>query len=144
MDGNVMYGQSDMDYVLEHFPIFRSRTDLVAVRLEDVVYLRDLEEPVTLKVFMGTWNEDAQIHVPALFKAVREARNDRITVRVIAMDRLGNDRDGLVEKYDIAHSPTITIEHRGMEIGRYVVLDAPMENSLASGVVSILRDSLGR
>lgn len=138
MDGNVMYGQSGMDYVLENFPIFRSRTELVGVDPEAVAYLSRIREPVTLKIFMGTWCRDSQLHVPVLFKALQKAGNERITVRVIAMDRRKRDRDGLVERYDISYTPTFVVEFRGREIGR--VVETPIEDA-ASDIVVILRNN---
>jgi len=141
LDGLVMYGQSDMAWVLEHVTVFRTRTDLVSVPEETVTYLRDLAKPVTILVFMGTWCEDAQRHVPVLFRALREAANPRIVVRVIALDRSKRYRDGLVESYPVAFSPTFVLEHQGLELGR--VIETPQQDA-ASDIVAILRSTLPR
>jgi thiol-disulfide isomerase/thioredoxin len=141
LDGMVMYGQADMEWVLKHVTVFRTRTDLVSVPKETSDYLRDLKEPVTIQVFMGTWCEDAQMHVPVLFRALREAANPRITVRVIGMDYNMRDRDGLVARYQVAFSPTFVVEYQGREVGR--VIETPQQDA-ASDLVAILRSTLPR
>jgi hypothetical protein len=141
LDGLVMYGQSDMAWVLDHVTVFRTRTDLVRVPGEAVTYLHDLRQPVTILVFMGTWCEDAQRHVPVLFRALREASNPVITLRVIALDRNKRDRDGLVDRYQIAFSPTLVVEAQGRELGR--VIETPQQDA-ASDIVAILRSTLPR
>jgi thiol-disulfide isomerase/thioredoxin len=140
VDGNVMYGQSGMAFVLENFSIFRTRTELVTAPDEAVEYLRRLRDPIEIKIFMGTWCTDSQLHVPVLFKAVQEADNNRITVRVIAMDRRKQDLDGMVERYDVALSPTFVVEHDGIELGR--VIETPIVDA-ATDVVTIIRNNLG-
>jgi len=141
MDGNILYGQADMEYVLENIAVFRTRTDLIRPDPATVAYLRNLKTRITLKVFMGSWSVDAQIHVPELFKALLEANNDRITVRIIGLDRRKKDRDGLAEMYGIELTPTIVVEYKGREIGR--IIEVPSKDA-ASDVVSILQGTLGR
>ncbi len=141
IEAGIMYGQSGIDFVLENFPVFRTRTELVTASPEAVLYLRDLKEKVTIKIFLGTWCQDAQIHVPVLFKALQRADNDRITVRIIAMDQRKLDRDGLVDQYQVAYTPTFVVEHDGFEIGR--VVETPIDNA-AQDIVAILRNNLGR
>ena len=140
IDGGIMYGQSGMDFVLENFPVFRTRTELVSVSRDAVEFLRGLRERVTIKIFLGTWCEDAQIHVPILFKALQRADNDRITIQIIAMDQRKRDRDGLVELYQVAYTPTFVVEHKGIEIGR--VVETPIDDA-AQDIVTILRNNLG-
>lgn len=140
MDGNIMYGQSGMDYVIENIAIFRTRTELVGSEPDAVEYLKELRERITIKVFMGSWCVDAQLHVPVLFKALQEADNDRITVQVIGLDRRKKDLDGLTRIYGIDFTPTFVVEHKGREIGR--IIETPSIDA-ASDVVAILRGSLG-
>jgi hypothetical protein len=141
LDGNVMYGQSDMQWVLDNIAVFRTRTDLISPDREAVRYLRDLRKSIVIKVFMGSWNIASQIYVPELFKALLEAENRRIEVQVIGLDQRLMDRDGLVEKYDISVSPTFVVEYRGLELGR--IVEEPAGDP-ASDIVDILESSLGR
>jgi hypothetical protein len=141
IEAGIMYGQSGIDFVIENFTVFRTRTESAMVSPEAVGFLRDLREPVTIKVFLGTWCRDAELHVPVLFKALQRADNSRITVRVIAMDRRKQDRDGLVDQYQIGYTPTFVVEHDGLEIGR--VVETPIADA-AQDIVAILRNNLGR
>ncbi len=141
LDGNEMYGQSDMQWVLDNIAVFRSRTDLISSERDAVAYLRDLRKEVTILVFMGSWNVSSQIHVPALFATLQQVDNKRITVKVIGMNRRLQDRDGLAERYDITTLPTLVLEHKGIEVGR--IIETP-SRSIALDVITILNTSLGR
>jgi len=140
LDGNEMYGQADMEWVLENISIFGTRTDLIRPDRASVTFLHDLRESITVTVFMGSWDVNAQIHVPELFAALREAENRRITVRIIGLDRRLRDRDGLAMNYGITASPTFVIEHRGIEIGR--VIETPTRDA-ASDIMAIVQNALG-
>lgn len=139
-DGD-LHGVADMAYVVEHFPVFATRTELVSVPEETVSYLEELRRPIHLILFLGTWCHDAQVHVPHLFKALRRADNRRISMQVVGMDRRKEDRDGFCADYDIAYSPTLVVLHEGRELGR--VVEVPVED-MATDLVSILRSTLSR
>lgn len=140
LDGNEMYGQADMQWVLDNIAVFRSRTDLISPDREAARFLEDLREPVTIMVYMGSWNVDAQIHVPALFSTMRQVDNKRVTLKIIGMNRRLQDRDGLAVRYDITASPTFVVLHRDIEIGR--IIESPTKNA-AVDIVTILRTALG-
>ena len=114
---------------------------MIRAEPDAVEYLKELRERITIKVFMGSWCVDAQLHVPVLFKALLEADNDRITVLVIGLDRRKKDLDGLTGTYGIDFTPTFVIEHKGREIGR--IIETPSKDA-ASDVVAILQGSLSR
>ncbi len=141
LDGNEMYGQGDMQWVLDNIAIFRSRTDLISPDRKVVTYLRDLRKDVTILIFMGSWNVSSQIHVPALFASLQQVENKRVSVTIVGMDRRLRDRDGLAERYEISALPTFVLEHRGVEVGR--IIETP-SRSIALDVITILSTSLGR
>jgi len=140
LDGNEMFGQGDMEWVLENIAVFRTRTDLISSDREAEEFLGDIREPVTILVFMGSWSVDAQIHVPALFATMQKVENNRITLRIIGLSRRLEDRDGLAVRYDITASPTFVVKHGDIEIGR--IIEAPLENP-AADIVTIIRTGLG-
>ncbi len=141
LDGNEMYGQSDMEWVLENISIFATRTDLIRPDRATVRFLHGVREPVRITIFMGSWSVVAQIHVPELFAALRAADNRRLAVRVVGLDRRLRDRDGLALEYGIDTSLTIVIENRGLELGR--IIEVPASDA-AGDVVAILRSTLNR
>jgi hypothetical protein len=141
LDGNVMYGVSDMQWVLDNIVVFKTRTELISPNQQAADYLRDLRKSIDVKVFMGSWSVNAQIHVPALFSTLKRADNRRIVIQVIGLDQRLRDLDGLAEKYEISVSPTIIVEYRGTELGR--ILEEPTGDA-ASDIVDILRNSMGR
>ena len=139
LDGNEMYGQGDMTWVIEHIAVFRTRTDLISPDREAVRFLNNLRQPVTIMVFMGSWNVDAQIHVPALFATMREVDNNRITLKVIGLNQRLEDRDGLAARYEITASPTFVVRHRDIEIGR--IIQTPTSGA-AADIVAIIRTAV--
>lgn len=141
LDGNEMYGVSDMEWVLENIAVFRTRTDLITPNRTAVEYLRGLKEPITLKIFMGSWSVTAQVHVPELFKALQLADNRYITVQVIGLNRRLLDVDGLAEIYDVTDTPTFIVVYKGRELGR--IIETPAKDA-ATDVVSILHATMGR
>lgn len=141
VDDGMMYGQSGLEFVLKNFPVFRTRTDLVRPDREAVQYLTELKTPITILVFLGTWCHESQVHAPELFSALQSADNDRITLRVIGLSRSKNDRDGLVEKYEVVLTPTFVVEADGRELGR--VVEVPVRDA-AADIVKILRSTLRR
>ncbi|MFC1628295.1 TlpA family protein disulfide reductase [Gemmatimonadota bacterium] len=141
LDGIEMFGQGDMQWVLDNIAIFRSRTALISSEREAVTYLRDLRKEITILIFMGSWNVSSQIHVPALFATLQQVDNKRITVKIIGMDRRLQDRDRVAERYDVSTLPTFVLEHKGIEVGR--IIETP-SRSIALDVITILRTSLGR
>ena len=140
VDGGILYGIADQTFLLQRFPVFRDRTALVIPDPEAVGYLRGLRRPITLTLFMGTWDLDAQTHVPLLLKALQEAVNRYLEVDIVGLNRRLEDRDGWTEHYQVTHSPTVMVESGGLEIGR--VVGEPLID-LAADVAAIIRTGLG-
>jgi len=74
----------------------------------------------TIKVFMGTWCEDSQKMVPALFKVLDMADFDYSKLELIAVDHDKKTPDGLENGYDIEYVPTIIFLENGKELNRIV------------------------
>ncbi|MEM7087748.1 MAG: thioredoxin family protein [Bacteroidota bacterium] len=74
----------------------------------------------TIKVFMGTWCEDSQKLVPALFKILDIADYDYSKLEMIAVDHDKKTPDGLEAGYDIAYVPTVIFFENGKELNRIV------------------------
>jgi thiol-disulfide isomerase/thioredoxin len=85
-----------------------------------VLNIEPLLASKTIKVFMGTWCEDSQKMVPALFKILDIADFDYNKLELIALDHDKKTPDGLEEGYDIEYVPTIIFLDNGKELNRIV------------------------
>ena len=75
---------------------------------------------ISIQVFMGTWCEDSQLLVPALFKVLDASDYDFSKVEMIAVDHDKKTPEGYEEDYNIEYVPTIIFNKEGKEIGRIV------------------------
>lgn len=74
---------------------------------------------VSIKVFMGTWCEDSQREIPALFK-ILDAVNYSKPIEMVAVSRDKDTPQGYEEGYNIEYVPTIIFMKDGKEMNRIV------------------------
>lgn len=91
---------------------------------------------VHIKVFLGTWCTDSQMHIPALFKILDEAKFRKKNLDMIAIDRTKENPIESLEGYEIDYVPTIIILKKEKEIGR--IIESPII-SLEKDILEILR-----
>jgi|SRR5690554_37283 len=77
-------------------------------------------ENISFIVFMGTWCEDSQLHVPAFFKIIDQLGIPEEQVRLIAVSRDKDTPEKLEEDFDLAYVPTIILYKDKKELGRIV------------------------
>ena len=82
--------------------------------------IKPLLNGISFKIFMGSWCEDSQREVPALFKILDYAGYDTSKIELIAVDH-----DKVTpQEYELAHSieyiPSIMLMKEGKEIKRIV------------------------
>ncbi|MEL6810910.1 MAG: thioredoxin family protein [Bacteroidota bacterium] len=75
---------------------------------------------ISIKVFMGTWCEDSQREVPALFKILDAAAFDDEQVEMIAMSHDKDTPQGFEEGHEVEYVPTIIFMKEGKEMNRIV------------------------
>ncbi len=77
-------------------------------------------EAATIKVFMGTWCEDSQREVPALYRILDLLNFEDKNLEVIAVSREKDTPQGYEKELNIEYVPTIIIYKNGEEMGRFV------------------------
>lgn len=85
-----------------------------------VANIKPLLKSLKIKVFMGSWCEDSQKLVPALFKVLDAASFNYTNLEMIAVDHDKKTPDGLENGYDIEYVPTVIISENGKELNRIV------------------------
>ncbi|WP_432411688.1 TlpA family protein disulfide reductase [Rasiella sp. SM2506] len=99
--------------------------------------IKPLLKDVTIKVFMGTWCEDSQREVPALYKILDSTDFNYKNFSIVA---LSHDKDtpiGLERGYAIEYVPTIIFMRDGDTLNRIVEY---AHKTLEQDMLTILKD----
>lgn len=89
----------------------------------DTVTLKKVEPLLKnkeIKIFMGTWCEDSQREIPALFKILDHVDYNYEAIDLYAVSRDKDTPEGYEEGLNIAFVPTIIFLEDGEELGRIV------------------------
>lgn len=90
---------------------------------------------VRMTIFMGTWCEDSQREVPAMYKILDELDYKSNTVRLITVSEEKTTPEGLEQGKEITNVPTFLLIKDGQELGR--IVEYPLE-SLEKDMAKIL------
>jgi thiol-disulfide isomerase/thioredoxin len=106
--------------------------DSAAVRV-----LREVQDPVEILVFLGTWCGDSEREVPHFMKALDVAGNRNLSVRYFGVPRNFREADDAAAQYDIQAVPTFLVRKGATEVGRIVErATASIEADLAGILIS--------
>ncbi|MGD8377589.1 MAG: thioredoxin family protein [Acidobacteriota bacterium] len=84
--------------------------------------------PITVEIYFGSWCPHCQQVLPRLLRALRDADNDHLDVRLYALPRKLEASGGR----GVRKVPTIVLLEGGVEIGRFHGLEeVPVEETLA-------------
>lgn len=90
---------------------------------------------VRMTIFMGTWCEDSQREVPAMYKILDEVDYESNTIRLITVSEEKTTPEGLEQGKEITNVPTFLFMKDGQELGR--IVEYPLE-SLEKDMAKIL------
>lgn len=82
--------------------------------------IKPLLKDVSLKVFMGSWCEDSQREVPALFRILDAANYDYDKLELIAVTHDKDTPQGYETDFNIEYVPTIILSRKGEVLNRIV------------------------
>jgi thiol-disulfide isomerase/thioredoxin len=97
--------------------------------------IKPLLGDIDIRIFMGTWCEDSQREIPALFKVLDETNFNEENLYLTAVNRQKVTPQGLENGYNIEYVPTIILLDGNTELGR--IVEYPIE-SLEKDLHSIL------
>ena len=97
--------------------------------------LKPLLQDADLTIFMGTWCEDSQREIPALFQILDQTEFDTDQLTLITVSRNKDTPEKLEEGFDLEYVPTIIISKDGAELGR--IVESPI-GTLEKDLVRIL------
>lgn len=99
---------------------------------EVVNQLKDKVTNTTVTIFMGTWCEDSQNHVPDFYKVLEACQFKNRGITLIAMDKNKTTPELFEKGLNITNVPTFIFYEKGVEINRIV----------ESPIISIEQDML--
>ncbi len=82
--------------------------------------IKPLLKDVSLKVFMGSWCDDSQREVPALFRILDAANYDYNNLEMIAVTHDKDTPQGYETDFNIEYVPTIIFYRNGEVLNRIV------------------------
>ncbi len=99
--------------------------------------IKPLLKNVSIKVFMGTWCEDSQREVPALYKILEASEYKMDYLEMVAVTHDKDTPQGLEIDYELEYVPTIIFYKDGAEINR--IVEYPQQN-LERDMLTILKE----
>jgi len=100
------------------FTWFHSGVEAYSPNMEMIDRLRDQLRHYNLVVLLGTWCEDSQNLIPKLYRTLQLAEYPETQVKVIAVDRNKEGKNGEHKEYKAKLVPTIIVLKDDKEIGR--------------------------
>lgn len=85
-----------------------------------VDYLMNINAPVKLMVFLGSWCRESKKYIPRLMKTLREANSEKIHVEYVAVDAQKKFPESFLNIHQIKYIPTVVVLKDDKEIGRIV------------------------
>ena len=101
-----------------------------------VEQIKPLIKTCYIKVFMGSWCEDSQREIPALFKLLKLTEFNQSQLEIIAMTHDKDTPENYEADYEIEFIPTIMFFKDGAELNRIVEYT---QESLEQDVLKILK-----
>jgi thiol-disulfide isomerase/thioredoxin len=97
----------------------------------------EINQPVQVKIFLGTWCSDTKREVPRFLKILDESRTQLVRYDFFGMNRTKMDPKGNWKKYNIINLPTFIFYRDGKEFGRFI--ESPKGKSTDEDFIQILQ-----
>jgi len=120
----------------EALPVWRAVMDSYKPDPDAVAALKACAVDTSITVVLGTWCPDSKNHVPRLLRAIKEAKNPRLRVRLIGVTYKIKEPPAVIKQFQIVHVPTVIVERGGVEIGR--VTENPIAATIEQDLAAIL------
>ena len=122
--------------LLKLFPKFKSNYETYSPDSAEISFLKKFQKPVKVVIVLGTWCPDSQKEVGRFLKALDQAKNSAIALKMIAVNRSKGAKSGIRKKYKIERIPTFIVYYNNKEIGR--IIEHP-KTTVEADLVAILQ-----
>ncbi len=123
--------------VWEVVPVWRAGMDNHKPDTKAVAAIQACDKDTTITVIFGTWCGDSKHYVPQLLKALHEANNPKLKIKLIGIDNQFNQPTDVIQPRKLINVPTVIVERGGHEIGR--IIETPATASVEEDLATILQ-----
>ena len=99
--------------------------------------LKPLINKYDILLFMGTWCEDSQTHVPTFLKVISQL-DFKNELRIIGVDLDKKTPTGIANNYEIEYVPTFIFVENGKEVNR--IVEFPVD-FIEDDILAICKDN---
>jgi thiol-disulfide isomerase/thioredoxin len=104
----------------EHVKWFKKEYDFYKVKNQWAESVEEHFKGINLKLFMGTWCEDSEREVPAIFKLLDAVNFDQNKIDIYAMSEEKTTPENFENGLNIIKVPTLIFYKNGKELNRFV------------------------
>lgn len=128
----LFYGQSELlgpltpDEIIGTHPDWQDVVTGYVPAEQAIQKLKDINIPVQIEVFLGTWCSDSKTQVSAFFKVLDAIDSPLITASYIGLPKDKAARQPYIEGRDIQRLPTFIVSVDGQEVGR--IIETPVKS----------------
>jgi len=129
-------GEMTADKLWETVPVWRAVMENSQANAKAVAEIKAVDKTTTVTLLFGTWCPDSKNYVPRLMRALRDAGNDKLQVKLIGIDNQFHQPVDTVQPRKITNVPTVILERDSREIGR--IVETPASKTIEEDVAAIL------
>jgi hypothetical protein len=122
--------------IWEDVPIWQTLMGKYQPDAQAVAALKKSREDLTVIIAAGTWCGDSKHYVPQLLRALHEAGNRHIQIKLVGIANKFVGPADFVKQRDIKKVPTVIVERKGHEIGR--ITETPVAKTMEEDLAAIL------
>jgi len=121
--------------IWEDVPIWQTLMGKYQPNQKAVAALKKSKQETTVIIAAGTWCGDSKHYIPQLLRALHDAGNRHIQIKLIGIANKFVEPADFVKRRDIKKVPIIIVERQGREIGR--IIETPVAQTMEEDLVAI-------
>lgn len=129
-------GELTFDKLWETVPVWRAEMEAYTPEAKAVAALKTIDTDTQVTLIFGTWCGDSKHYVPRLIRALKEAANSHLQVKLVGVDNQFHEPVDTVQPRQLTNVPTIIVERNGREVGR--IVETPAVDSLEQDLADLL------
>ncbi|MFL6278087.1 MAG: TlpA family protein disulfide reductase [Blastocatellia bacterium] len=122
--------------IWDDVPIWRTLMNKYQPDAPSVAALKQNKPDTTIIIAAGTWCGDSKHYVPQLLRALHDANNKHIKIKLVGIANKFVEPAEFVKQHDIKKVPTVIVERDGREIGR--ITETPSAKTMEEDLAAIL------
>lgn len=129
-------GEMTADKLWETVPVWQAVMDNYQPDRAAVADIKAITAEAKVTLLYGTWCPDSKNYVPRLMKALKDAGNDKVQVKLVGIDNQFREPTDAVQPRQITNVPTVIVERNGREIGR--IVETPAAKTIEEDLAALL------